>query len=81
MTTEVLKKKTARYLCGEAAPAERDQIQAWLSCTSDEKTGIREEERELIEKEIVNQVSAYLTSSLFFVHAQKPWWKKITASF
>lgn len=80
MTTEVLKKKTARYLCGQSEPAEKDQIQTWLSCTDDKKTALSKEEREWIENEIIGQVNAYVTSSLFVVKPE-PWWKKITAFF
>jgi hypothetical protein len=80
MTTEVLREKTGRYLCGQSVPAEKKQIQTWLSCTDDKKTEVSPEERELIENEIVAQVNAYALSSLF-VPKTAPWWKKITASF
>ncbi len=80
MTTEVLKKKTARYLCGQSEAAEKDQIQTWLSCTGEKKTTPSREERAWIENEIVGQVNAYVTSSLFVVKSE-PWWKKITAFF
>lgn len=80
MTTEVLRKKTGRYLCGLSMPAERRQIQNWLSCTSDNKPAVSTKEREIIEDEIVAQVQAYVASSLFYP-TQEPWWRKITASF
>ncbi|MBL7744992.1 MAG: hypothetical protein JNN00_16075, partial [Chitinophagaceae bacterium] len=69
-----------RYLCGQSEPAEKDQIQTWLSCTDDKKTALSKEEREWIENEIIGQVNAYVTSSLFVVKPE-PWWKKITAFF
>jgi len=80
MTTEVLRKKTGRYLCGLSMPAEKKQMQNWLSCTGDNKPAVSTKERELIEDEIVAQVQAYVASSLFFPK-QEPWWRKITASF
>ncbi len=80
MTTEVLKEKTGRYLCGQSVPAEKKQIQTWLSCTDEKKNEVTPEERELIENEIVGQVNAYTQSSLF-VTKPDPWWKKITAFF
>jgi hypothetical protein len=79
MTTEVLREKTSRYLCGQSILAEKMQIQTWLSCTPGKKT-ISPEERELIENEIVGQVNAYATSTLF-IPKPEPWWKKITAAF
>lgn len=81
MTTEVLREKTGRYLCGQSIPAEKKQIQTWLSCTPDKQAIVTtEEERELVEREIVMQVSAYAVSSLFIAKPE-PWWKKITAFF
>ena len=79
MTTEVLREKTGRYLCGQSVPAEKKQIQNWLSCTGD-KTEVSEEERKTIEEEIVAQVKAYAVSSVF-QPKEESWWKKITASF
>ena len=81
MTTEVLKEKTGRYLCGQSIPVEKKQIQTWLSCTGDKKADASPEQRDLIENEIVAQVNAYVTSSLFIPKTQPAWWKKITAFF
>jgi hypothetical protein len=80
MTTEVLRKKTGRYICGLSVPAEKRQIQTWLSCTSDNKAPVSAEERETIENEIVAQVQAYALCSMFHPK-QEPWWRKITAFF
>ena len=80
MTTEVLRQKTGRYLCGLSMPAEKRQIQTWLSCTSDNKAPVSTEEREVIENEIVAQTLAYAISTLFHPKPE-PWWKKITAFF
>jgi hypothetical protein len=79
MTTEVLRQKTGRYLCGLSMPAEKRQIQNWLSCTGDNKP-VPAEEREMIENEIVAQVQAYVACTLFHPEPE-PWWRKITAFF
>jgi hypothetical protein len=81
MTTELLRKKTGRYLCGQSVPSERKQIQSWLSCTPDIKNEVSEEERELIENEIVAQVKAYVACTSFEPAKTAPWWKKITTFF
>ncbi len=79
MTTELLRQKTGRYICGLSAPSEKRQIQTWLSCTGD-KQQASQEEREAIENEIVAQVQAYVVSTLFEPKPES-WWKKITAFF
>ena len=79
MTTEILREKTGRYLCGQSVPAEKKQIQNWLSCTGT-KTKVSEEERKTIEDDIVATVKAYAISSAFHPR-EESWWKKITASF
>jgi hypothetical protein len=79
MTTEILREKTARYLQGQSVPAEKKQIQNWLSCTGS-KTIVSEEERKIVEDEIVAQVKAYTVSSAF-QQKEESWWKKFTASF
>jgi hypothetical protein len=80
MTTEVLQKKMSRYLCGQSVPAEKKQIQSWLSCTSEKKINVSSEERAIIENEILAQVQAYVACSLFQPKPE-PWWKKITTFF
>jgi hypothetical protein len=80
MTTEVLQKKTSRYLCGESMPAETRQIQNWLSCTTDNKDKVSSEEKAIIEKEIVAEIQAYVTWTLADPKPE-PWWKKVTAFF
>jgi hypothetical protein len=81
MTTDVLRKKTARYLCGESIPAEAKQIQNWLSVTADNKSGIPAEERAAIESQIVGQVHAYVECTQFQPTKSDTWWRKITAFF
>jgi hypothetical protein len=80
MTTELLRKKTGRYLCGLSVPAEKRQIQNWLSCTDDNKPNASTEEKERIENEIVTQVQAYVVSTLDEPKSGS-WWRKITAFF
>jgi hypothetical protein len=80
MTTEVLKKKTTRYLQGSAQPAEMRQIQNWLSCTDQNKAAMNEEEKAILESEILAEIQAYTAYPLFHPKPQ-PWWKKITAVF
>ena len=80
MTTEVLKKKTTRYLQGRAMPAEARQIQTWLSCTDMGKKPMEEKDRQVIEAEILAEIQAYTAYPLFFPKEQ-PWWQKITAYF
>ena len=81
MTSEVLKKKTTRYLQGRSMPAETRQIQNWLSCLEDVKPGAGEEEKAIIEAEILAEIQAYTAYPLFFPRKTQPWWKKITAVF
>lgn len=80
MTTEVLKNKTTRYLQGRSMPAETRQIQTWLSCTDDGGAGLSEEEKSMIEAEILAEIQAYTAYPLFFPKAE-PWWRKITTFF
>ena len=80
MTTEVLKKKTTRYLQGSAMPAETRQIQNWLSVTDDSKTEIDPEEKAAVETEILAEIQAYTAYPLFYPKPE-PWWKKFTAFF
>ena len=78
MTTETLKKKTSRYLNGESMPAETKQIQNWLSCT--ENINLSEEEKSVIEQEILAEIQAYTAYPLLFPKPE-PWWRKLTAFF
>jgi hypothetical protein len=80
MTTEILQKKTGRYLRGQSLPAETKQIQSWLSCTTDKKAGISADEKERIENEIVASIQAYVTWSIVEPKSGSLW-KKITTFF
>lgn len=81
MTTQTLHKKTNRYLCGASMPAEKRQIETWLSCTEPHKGVVPETEKEKIEAEILDEVRGYTAYPLFFPKKQEAWWKKVTAFF
>jgi hypothetical protein len=80
MTTDILKKKTGRYLSGQSVPSERNQMQNWLSCTGEKKINVSAEERTIIENLIVAEVKAYIDYTKLEPEPA-PWWKKITAFF
>lgn len=79
MTTELLVQKTERYLGGHSLPAERKQLQNWLSCTVNNSTA-NEEERQVIEMQILAEVQAWTAYPLFYPKPE-PWWRKFTAFF
>ena len=80
MTTEVLKKKTTRYLQGRAMPAEARQIQTWLSVPG-KSNSYSTEEVAAIENEILVEIQAYTAYPLFHPKPASPWWKRFTAVF
>ncbi len=75
MTTEILRQKTSRYLYGSPMPAEAKQIQYWLSSTGAKKA-TSEEERTMIEEQILEEIKSYTAYPLFFPK-KDPWWKKL----
>ena len=77
MTNEILEKKTTRYLFGQPMPAEARQLQNWLSCTSDHKPSLSNEERQKIEQEILAEVQAFTAYPLFYPSKKESWWKKM----
>lgn len=79
MTTELLQKKTARYLSGDAKKAEAAQIDTWLTSISSQQSFLSDDERKLIETEITGLVHAYAVSSQELVPkpAVTSWWEKI----
>ena len=79
MTTETLIKKTDRYLDGKPMPAEQKQIQNWLSCTVAGEIP-SDDERSVIEIEILSEIQAYTAYPLFYPRPE-PWWRKFTAIF
>lgn len=80
MTTDVLRKKTTRYLQGRAMPAESKQIQAWLSSINENKKTLSQEEKAMVEAEILAEIQAYTAYPLFFPRPE-PWWQKLTSAF
>lgn len=80
MTIETLKKKTARYLKGESAPAETRQIQNWLSCINKISKNLSETEKQQIEQEILAEIQAYTAYPLFYPKPE-PLWRRLTAFF
>lgn len=80
MRSEILQHKLERYLNGESLPAERKQIQTWLSVTSTE-TQLTPEERSMLELEILQEIQAYTAYPLFFPKKNRSWWQRITAMF
>lgn len=80
MTTELLQKKTARYLSGDAKQGEAAQIDSWLTSIIENKHSFSsEDERKSIENEITGLVHAYAVSSQELVPkpAASSWWEKI----
>lgn len=80
MKTEILHRKLERYVSGQATPAETRQIQAWLSCTSNEN-GLVPEQKSELEMEILSEIQAYTAYPLFHPKKEKAWWQKISAMF
>ncbi len=80
MTSEILKKKTERYLQGRSFPAETRQIQTWLSCTGNNPDDLSADEKNRIEDEILAEIQAHTAYPLFHPKPA-PWWKKITTFF
>lgn len=80
MKTEILHKKLTRYLDGQAMPAEANQIQNWLSLVDKSELKISEEDKEILEGEILAEIQAYTAYPLLFPKS-KPWWQKLTGGF
>ena len=80
MTTKDLQQKTARYLQDRALPAEKGQLQNWLSCTAIDKMELSDEEKVILENQILSEIQAYTAYPLFHPRPE-PWWKKFTAIF
>jgi len=80
MKTEILHKKLTRYIDGTALPAEAKQIQNWLSIVDKSELQLTEEEKEILEAEILADIQAQTAYPLLFPKST-PWWQKITAMF
>lgn len=79
MTTQALKEKVNRYLHGQSKPAEKKQVQHWLSSING-KLEMSLEDKKMTEEAILSEIKAQTAYPLFFPKAE-PWWKKITAFF
>jgi hypothetical protein len=80
MDSTILQHKTGRYLAGAAMPAEKRQIQTWLSCTDNLEQQLTPQEKKTIEEEILAEIKAYTAYPLLYPK-EKPWWTKITSIF
>ena len=56
MKTEILHQKLTRYLDGHSMPAEANQIQNWLSIVDKSGFTITEENKTILENEILNEL-------------------------
>jgi len=80
MKTEILHQKLSRYLDGHSMPAEVNQVQTWLSIVDKTELQLTEEEKIILENEILDEIKAYTDYPALFPKA-KPWWQKITTVF
>jgi hypothetical protein len=80
MKTEILHKKLSRYLDGQSMPAEANQIQNWLSIVDKKSLGMSEEDKAILENEILNDIRAYTAYPLFFP-PKKSIWQKFSELF
>ncbi|MGC4038131.1 MAG: hypothetical protein QM764_19370 [Chitinophagaceae bacterium] len=80
MKTEILQQKLIRYLDGQSMPSEVNQVQSWLSIVDKSELHISEEDKVILEKELLDEIKAqtYMPSAS---SKSKPWWQKLTASF
>ena len=80
MKPEILHKKLTRYIDGQAMPAEANQIQNWLSIVDKSELQLSEDDKLLLEGEILADIKAYTAYPLLFPKS-KPWWQRITGMF
>lgn len=80
MKTEVLHKKIVRYLDGQSMPAEKNQIQNWLSTVDKSSLQMSEEDKLVLENEILAEIQTVTAYPTLFPKP-KPWWEKITSFF
>lgn len=80
MKTEVLHKKLLRYLDGQSMPAEKNQIQNWLSTVDKSGLQLSDEDKLVLENEILAEIQgATAYPSLF--PKPKHWWQRVTTFF
>jgi hypothetical protein len=80
MKTEILHQKLSRYLDGDSIPAEVSQVQTWLSIVDKSELQLTEDEKLIMENEILDEIKAQTDYPALFSKS-KPWWQKITALF
>ncbi|MES1215905.1 MAG: hypothetical protein ABUT20_10335 [Bacteroidota bacterium] len=80
MKTEVLHKKILRYLDGQSMPAEKNQIQNWLSTVDKSSIQMTEEDKMAIANEILADIQVATGYTSLFPKS-KPWWQKVTTFF
>jgi predicted chitinase len=80
MKTEVLHKKIVRYLDGRSMPAEKNQIQNWLSTVDKSNLQMSDEDKLLLENEILADIQGTTNYPALFPKL-KPWWLKMTTFF
>ncbi|HVZ55405.1 MAG TPA: hypothetical protein VG870_01995 [Chitinophagaceae bacterium] len=76
MKTEIYQQKLTRYVNGRALPAEKKQIENWLSVVDKSALKVSEPEKETIRAEILREIQDYTAYPLFFPRP-RPWWKRI----
>jgi hypothetical protein len=80
MKTEILHKKLLRYLNGQSMPAEKNQIQNWLSAVDKSNLKISDEDKIVLENEILAEIQT-ITAYPSLFPKPKPWWEKVTTFF
>ena len=80
MKTEVLHKKIVRYLDGRSMPAEKNQIQNWLSTVDKSSLQMSEEDKLLLENEILADIQGATNYPVLFPKA-KSLWQTVTTFF
>ena len=80
MKTEILHQKLSRYLDGQSMPAEANQIQNWLSIVDKSSLHMSEEDKAILENEILKDIREYTAYPLLFPPV-KSIWQKISEIF
>ncbi len=75
MKTEILQQKLSRYLDGQSKPAEANQIQNWLSIVDKSNLRMSEEDKAVLENEILKDIREYTAYPLLFPPAKSIWQK------
>jgi len=81
MKAEILKSRLLGYVNGTATPAEKRQIQDWLSAGNDTELPFDEAQLAIQKQEILWEIQAQTKYPEEFGTGEKPWWQKISAFF